>query len=310
MEYRHVPVLLNESIEALGIKPGGIYVDGTVGGGGHSAKIAARLAGSGLLIGIDRDKSALSAASEALRGFENVKLIHDNFSNIKNILDNLGLSTINGFLFDLGVSSYQLDEPSRGFSFMRDAPLDMRMDTEAPLSAYDVVNEYGEKELADIIYKYGEERYSRRVASAIARVRRERPVKTTAELAAIVERAIPKRGAPMDKHPATRTFQAIRIEVNEELSLLEKSIKDAVSCLDTNERSCVITFHSLEDRIIKNVFKELENPCTCPRDLPVCVCGKKPSVRIITKKPIIPGADELETNVRARSAKLRVAEKI
>lgn len=310
MEYSHVSVLLRESIEGLNIKPDGIYVDCTLGGGGHTREILNKLT-CGRLIGIDQDKDAIENATELVNTFGNkLCLIRDNFSNIDQLLQVVEVQLIDGFLLDLGVSSHQLDDDARGFSYMNDAVLDMRMDNRNVNSAYEVINQYSEKRLADVIYQYGEERYSRRIASAIVKRRNESPIKTTLELTDVIKSAMPRKASYEDQHPARRTFQAIRIEVNEELAILDKSLRNMVSHLRTGGRICVISFHSLEDRIVKNTFKSLENPCNCPPDLPVCVCGKKPEVKIITRKPITPSIDETSINPRARSAKLRIAERI
>lgn len=308
-DYNHIPVMLAESIEGLNISNDGIYVDGTVGGGGHSKEIAARLSEKGRLICIDKDKDAHTAAEETLKGYKNVTFVHDDFSNINAILASLGVSYINGAILDLGVSSHQLDEAVRGFSFMQDARLDMRMDQGAGISAYNVVNEYSEKELANIFFKYGEERFSRRIAELIVKERRNFPISTTLQLADIISSAVPKAAWEKNKNPATRVFQAIRIEVNNELNFLEQALEDFVGRLKPEGRLCVISFHSLEDRIVKNTFKKLENPCECPRDLPICVCGKKPVIKTITKRPISPTEDEIEKNIRCRSAKLRIISK-
>lgn len=310
MEFRHVSVLLNESVEQLNIKENGIYVDGTLGGGGHSLEIVKRLK-NGRLIGIDRDGNAIEAARKRLDGYlDKVIFVRDNFSNIASILDNLGIDTIDGMLMDLGVSSHQLDEAERGFSYMHDAPLDMRMDTRFKRSAYDVVNSYSKEALADIIYRYGEEKWAKRIAEFIVAEREQKPIETTFELVSAIKKAVPKGARKDGPHPAKRTFQAIRIEVNGELDILDNTIDDAASRLGDGGRLCVITFHSLEDRIIKNAFRIQEDPCTCPKEFPVCVCGKKPLGRVVTRKPIVPTESELEFNPRARSAKLRVFERI
>ncbi len=312
MNFEHISVLLNESIDNLNIKPDGIYADCTLGGGGHSYYIASKLSNKGMLIGIDQDTDALEAASKRLQKFDNVKYVHSNFSNIKNIVEGLGLGqdSVSGFLLDLGVSSHQLDEADRGFSYNHDAPLDMRMDITCPLSAHKVVNEYSESELARIIKEYGEERWAKRIAQFIINERNIKPIETTFELVSVIKKAVPKGARADGPHPAKRTFQAIRIEVNNELGILEGTINDMVDLLEPKGRICIITFHSLEDRIVKNVFRNLENPCTCPRDFPVCVCGKKPKVKVITRKPIVPSDEELNANHRSRSAKLRVVEKL
>lgn len=312
MKFEHISVLLNECIEGLKIKEDGIYVDGTLGGAGHSSEIVKRLSDKGRLIGIDQDINAINTAKERLKDFDNVTFVHDNFRNIRYIGTELELdkSGVDGFLLDLGVSSHQLDEADRGFSYNHDAPLDMRMDIRQTLSAHQVVNTYSVDALNKVIKEYGEERWAKRIAEFIVEERKTKPIDTTLELVEVIKKAVPK-GARMDgPHPAKRTFQAIRIEVNAELTILENTIKDMVDILNVGGRICVITFHSLEDRIIKNVFRNLENPCTCPRDFPMCVCGKKPLVRVITRKPISPSEEELEINHRSRSAKLRIIERI
>ncbi|MCI1959834.1 MAG: 16S rRNA (cytosine(1402)-N(4))-methyltransferase RsmH [Clostridia bacterium] len=310
MEFHHVSVLLNECINGLNIKENGIYVDGTLGGGGHSYKIAEKLT-SGKLIGIDQDINAIEAAGKKLEQFKDkIKLVHDNFSNIKAIMKNLGIEKVDGFLLDIGVSSYQLDEAKRGFSYMQDAPLDMRMDVSADLSAYDVVNGYTQKQLDDVIFNYGEERWAKRIAQFIVEERKKKPIESTFELVDIIKKAVPKGARKDGPHPAKRTFQAIRIEVNHELDILERTIDDMTEILNPKGRLCIITFHSLEDRIVKNAFRKQENPCTCPPEFPVCVCGKKPLGKVITRKPILPSDEEIEENHRSRSAKLRILERI
>jgi 16S rRNA (cytosine1402-N4)-methyltransferase len=309
MEFKHVSVLLYECIEALDIKENGIYVDCTLGGGGHSYEIAKRLSDKGRLIGIDQDTDALSAAKERLREFNNVTYVHNNFYNIESILNELKIDKVDGILMDLGVSSYQLDEAERGFSYMKDAPLDMRMNREDSLSAYEVVNTYSEEKLFKIIKEYGEDNFAKRIAKFIVERREQASIASTGELVSIIRAAIPAK-FQKEGHPAKRTFQAIRIEVNRELEILNRAVEDSVNHLNTGGRIAIITFHSLEDRKIKVKFKELENPCTCPPDFPICVCGKKSSVKIISKKPIEPSGEEAEKNSRSRSAKLRVAEKI
>lgn len=312
MNFEHISVLLNECIEGLNIVPDGIYVDCTLGGGGHSSHIVEKLNQGGTLIGIDQDANAIKAASERLKDYTNVKYVRDNFSNIKNIVEDLGLGqeSINGFLLDLGVSSHQLDEADRGFSYNHNAPLDMRMDQRQSLSAYVVVNEYSADELTRIIKEYGEERWAKRIAEFIVNERKTKPIETTFDLVSVIKKAVPKGARADGPHPAKRTFQAIRIEVNNELGILESTVNDMIDLLKPKGRICIITFHSLEDRIVKNVFRNLENPCTCPRDFPVCVCGKKPKAKVITRKPILPGQEELEYNHRAHSAKLRIVEKL
>ena len=306
MEFKHIPVLLNETIEGLNIKPDGIYVDGTIGGAGHSKKIIEKLSENGFLIGIDKDEEALNAAKENLKGYKNLKLIHGNHDNIKEILEKIGIDKVDGILLDLGVSSYQLDEKSRGFSYIGNDKLDMRMDKSQKLSAYEVVNRYKEEKLADLIYKYGEERYSRRIAKNICIARKNKPIETTKELADIIEKSVP---FSKDGHPAKRTFQAIRIEVNNEIKPLYDTILNCIECLKPKGRLCVITFHSLEDRAVKNAMIEAKGKCTCPPDLPYCVCGAKSEGKIITKKPVTPTKEEQEENTRSKSAKLRIFEK-
>ncbi|MDI9475269.1 MAG: 16S rRNA (cytosine(1402)-N(4))-methyltransferase RsmH [Natronincolaceae bacterium] len=311
MEFGHVPVLLEECIENLNIKKDGIYIDGTLGGAGHSGEIIKHLNENGLLIGIDRDENAIKEATKVLADVNGkVKLIKDNFSNLKNILEDLEIEKFDGLLLDLGVSSYQLDEAGRGFSYMHDAPLDMRMDCSDSLTAKDIVNNYSARDLEGIIKDYGEERWAKRIAQFIVKFREGGEIVTTHQLVDIIKKAIPK-GARLDgPHPAKRTFQAIRIEVNNELDVIEGTIEAAVEKLNTGGRICIITFHSLEDRIVKNTFRTLANPCVCPKEFPICQCNKKPTIKIITRKPIAPTEKELEINPRSRSAKLRVAEKI
>lgn len=311
IRFSHVSVLLRECIEALQIKPNGIYVDCTTGGGGHSLEIAKRLTDGGRLIAIDRDEDALRAAGKRLADFaDRVTFVHGNYAMLQSVLADLGIPGVDGVLADLGVSSYQLDTAERGFSYMQDAPLDMRMDREQPLRAYDVVNTYSEEELRRILYDFGEEKFARNIAANIVKKRSERPIETTLELAELVKASMPKTAREGGHHPAKRTFQAIRIEVNSELSSIPPALDAAVHALNPGGRIAVITFHSLEDRLVKQKFAALSSGCTCPREFPVCVCGKKPVVRVITKKPVTAGEDELEVNPRSRSAKLRVAEKI
>lgn len=310
MEFKHKSILLDECIENLNIKKDGIYVDGTLGGGGHSFSILRKLNNTGLLIGIDRDKDAINAATNKLKEYNNFKTVHDNNSNIANILKELNIDKIDGMLLDLGVSSYQLDEADRGFSYMHDAKLDMRMNREDNFSAYDVVNNYSEGKLAGIFKEYGEERYSKSIARKICEERKEKYIETTFELVDIIKSAMPKAALNEKQHPAKRVFQAIRIEVNEELIRLKKTIEDIVSVLNKNGRLAIITFHSLEDKIVKHTFEELEGRCTCPKDFPVCVCGYVSHGKIVTKKPIVCSEEELKENPRARSAKLRVFERI
>ena len=308
--FSHRSVLLDECIEALNIKEDGIYVDGTAGGGGHSSEIAKRLT-TGLLIAVDQDADAIEAASKRLAPYgDRVKIVRDNFCNLASVCASLGISKIDGLLLDLGVSSYQLDTAERGFSYMADAPLDMRMDKRAALDAYRVVNEYSEAELKRIIWEYGEERFSGRIAARIVKERTNKPITTTGELVQLIKSAMPAGVREGGSHPAKRTFQAIRIEVNKELNVIAPAIDSAVNLLDEGGRIAIITFHSLEDRIVKEKFAEAASGCTCPRDFPVCVCGKKPKIKLTPRKPIVAGEKELKENSRARSAKLRVAEKL
>ncbi len=310
MEFSHVSVLYNESIDNLNIRPDGIYIDGTLGGGGHSSGICERLNENGLLIGIDRDRDALRAAEERLKGYSCRKIfVHSNYSAVKRVIENLDIDRIDGALLDLGVSSYQLDAKERGFSYMQPAPLDMRMDADDPFSAWDVVNTYDKKELKRIISTYGEERWASRISDFIVNARKEAPIETTDRLVEIIKAAVPAKARREGPHPAKRTFQAIRIEVNDELGQLKDAVDSFIDVLAPEGRLCIITFHSLEDRIVKEKFAYRANPCTCPSNLP-CVCGKKPEIRRITGKPILPSAEEIENNPRSRSAKLRVAEKI
>ena len=308
MEFKHQPVMLKECIEGLCIKPDRIYVDGTLGGAGHSKEILKRLHQTGRLIGIDRDEEALKAAKEKLKEFSNVTYIHDNHDNIKKILEQLQLNKVGGILLDLGVSSYQLDEKNRGFSYLGENILDMRMDKSQELTASYVVNCYEEQDLANLIYEYGEEKFSRQIAKKICQRRAEHPIITTKELVKIIELSIPK-AKQKDGHPAKRTFQAIRIEVNNEIKPLYQTIKDSIQCLEKGGRLCVITFHSLEDRQVKKAFVEAKGKCICPNDLPYCVCGAKSFGKIITTKPIVATKEELEQNTRSKSAKLRIFEK-
>lgn len=310
MEFAHVPVLLAECIDFLNINPDGIYVDGTMGGAGHSTEIVKRLSKSGRLIGIDRDIEALSHSKNKLKDYTNVTYVQDNHDNIKNILDRLQIEKVDGILLDLGVSSYQLDEPSRGFSYMHDAALDMRMNKEDKFSAYDVVNKYSEEKLAQIFYMYGEEKFSKRIAARIVEKREVAPIQTTFELVDCIKSALPAAALREKQHPAKRVFQAIRIEVNQELEYLKDCVKDSVSCLKPGGRLAIITFHSLEDRIVKKTYEDLEGKCICPKELPVCVCNRNAFGKVITKKPIEASVSELETNPRSRSAKLRVFERI
>lgn len=311
INFSHVSVLLSECIEALDIRDGYTYVDCTAGGGGHSLEIAKRMGPNSRLICFDRDKNAIAAATERLKDYlDRVTFVNENFSSLGSVLRELGIDNLGGVLADLGCSSHQFDVPERGFSYMHDAPLDMRMDTDAPLSAYNVVNEYSENDLKRIIFDYGEERFAPRIASAISKARADKPIETTKELSDIIKSAIPAASRADGPHPAKRTFQAIRIEVNAELDAITPVIKAAAANLLPGGRIAIISFHSLEDRIVKQTYKNLSSGCTCPRDFPICVCGNKPSVKEITKKPILPSEEELTVNPRSRSAKLRVAEKI
>lgn len=308
MEFKHKPVLLDECIKELEIEPNGIYVDGTLGGAGHSEQIVKRLSGEGLLIGIDRDLDAIVAAKDRLKMYSNVKYVHGNHDDIKDILKSLNIEKVNGILLDLGVSSYQLDERKRGFSYIGNSKLDMRMNQEQELTAEIVVNEYSEERLAKIIFDYGEERFSKVIAKNICQYRKKQKIETTEQLVDIIKNAIPK-SKQNDGHPAKRTFQAIRIEVNNEIEPLKDTIKNSVDMLAENGRLVVITFHSLEDRAVKEAMQELEGKCTCPKDLPYCVCGYKSFGKIITRKPIIPTMEEQKENSRSKSAKLRVFER-
>ena len=309
-EFHHVSVLLDECLEGLNIRPEGTYVDGTLGGGGHSFNIASRLT-SGRLVGIDRDTVALAAAGERLVPFgDRVTLVHSNFCQIRKVLDDLNIEGVDGILLDLGVSSPQLDDAQRGFSYMSDAPLDMRMNRQDHISAHTVVNTWSREELKRILYDYGEERYAPQIASAICRRREEKPIETTLELVDVIRSAMPPQALREKQHPAKRSFQAIRIAVNDELGSVEQVMRDAIPCLNKGGRLAVITFHSLEDRIVKSAMTAAARGCTCPPEFPVCVCGKKPLVKLITRKPIVSGNQELDVNPRARSAKLRVCEKL
>lgn len=311
LPFSHVSVLLYECIEALDIKDGLTYVDCTTGGGGHSLEIARRLGPNSRLICFDRDKNAIAAATERLHDYlDKITFVNDNFSSLPEVLRTLGIDNLGGVLADLGCSSHQFDVAERGFSYMQDAPLDMRMDTDAPVSAYNVVNEYSEAELKRIIFEYGEEKFAPRIAAAIVKRREDKPIETTVELSDIIKSAIPGKARIDGPHPAKRTFQAIRIEVNRELDAIRPMIDTAARALVPGGRIAIISFHSLEDRPVKVAFKELSTGCTCPRDFPVCVCGNKPVIKEVTRKPILPSEDELRENPRSRSAKLRVAEKL
>ncbi|MDD6579364.1 MAG: 16S rRNA (cytosine(1402)-N(4))-methyltransferase RsmH [Lachnospiraceae bacterium] len=310
MEFNHVSVLLNETIEGLNIKPDGIYADGTLGGAGHSYQIASKLNGLGRLIGFDQDEDAITASTERLKEFKNVTIVRSNYRNMKEELNNRGIEKVDGILLDLGVSSYQLDTVSRGFSYKEEAPLDMRMDNRNEVTARDIVNNYSQGDLFRIIRDYGEDKFAANIAKHIVMNREVKPIETTTELAEIVKAAIPMKFRKQGGHPAKQTFQAIRIELNSELSVLKESLMDMIDLLNPNGRICIITFHSLEDRIVKNIFKEAEDPCTCPKNFPTCVCGKKSKGKVITRKPILPSEEELKLNSRSKSAKLRIFEKI
>ncbi len=306
MEFKHIPVLLNETINGLNINPDGIYIDGTIGGAGHSKEIIEKLSQKGFLIGIDRDEEALNAARQNLKEYNNYKLIHENHDNIYEILEELAIEKVDGILLDLGVSSYQLDNKERGFSYISNNKLDMRMDENQKLSAYEVVNQYREEELSKIIYEYGEERFAKRIAENICIERKKSPIQTTKQLADIIEKSVP---ISKDGHPAKRTFQAIRIEVNNELRPLYNTVINSIKCLKENGRLCIITFHSLEDRVVKNAYIDAQGKCTCPKDLPYCICNAKSYGQIINKKPIEASEEELENNSRSKSAKLRIFER-
>ncbi|MGL5650347.1 MAG: 16S rRNA (cytosine(1402)-N(4))-methyltransferase RsmH [Paraclostridium sp.] len=311
MEFHHVSVLLDECIDNLNIKPDGVYVDCTMGGAGHSKEIVKRLSKDGLFIGFDQDINAINTAKERLSEYsDRVKFVHSNFQNLKNELEKIGVYKVDGVLADLGVSSHQLDEADRGFSYMQDAPLDMRMDIRCSFSAYDVVNTYSEAELSKIIKDYGEDNWAKRIAKFIVEERKEKNIETTGELVEIIKKAIPKKARIDGPHPAKRTFQAIRIEVNNELGVITEMIDDAASIMNEEGRICIITFHSLEDRIVKNAFRDLATDCICPPHIPICQCDKESLVKVITRKPILPTDKEIEENPRSRSAKLRVAERI
>ena len=310
MTFHHISVLLNETIEGLNIRPDGIYADGTLGGGGHAYAVAEKLTEGGRLVGIDQDADAIQAASERLKPFQDrVSIVRDNYVNMAQVLKNLGISAMDGIYLDLGVSSYQLDTAERGFSYMEDAPLDMRMDRRNDRTAADLVNGCTEQELFRIIRDYGEDRFAKNIAKHIVQARERKEIRTTLELAEIVRGAIPKKIQVTGGHPAMRTFQALRIELNGELKVLEESIDSMIGLLKPGGRLCIITFHSLEDRIVKNGFRRNESPCICPPEFPVCVCGKKSRGRVITKKPVLPSEEEKEMNPRSRSAKLRIFER-
>ena len=310
MEFKHKSVLLQECIDGLNIRKNKIYVDGTLGGAGHSKEIAKKLENTGMLIGIDRDEEALQVAKDRLKEFSNIKYVHDNHDNIKQILEQNDIDGVDGILLDLGVSSYQIDEASRGFSYMKEASLDMRMDKTQTLTAEEVVNTYKEEELARIIYEYGEEKFSRQIARKICEERTQNKIETTKQLVEIIEKAIPAYAKNKEGHPAKRTFQAIRIEVNNEIQPLYDTVMNSIKALNSGGRLCIITFHSLEDRAVKNAYTDALGKCTCPKELPYCVCNKETLGKIITKKPILPTEQETEENSRSRSAKLRIFEKI
>ena len=309
MEFKHKSVLLEETIDGLRVKPDGTYVDGTLGGAGHAQEVCRRLSAKGRFIGIDQDQDAIVAASERLSAYgDRVQIIRSNYCYMANELKNLGIQKVDGIVLDLGVSSYQLDNEERGFTYRVDAPLDMRMDQRQSRTAADIVNGYDERELYRIIRDYGEDKFAKNIAKHIVMERQESPILTTKRLAEIVDHAIPMKMKKQGGHPAKRTFQAIRIEVNHELDVLEKNLNDMIDLLNPGGRFCIITFHSLEDRIVKNAFRTAQNPCVCPSDFPVCVCGRKPKGRVITRKPILPSGEEMEVNPRSKSAKLRIFE--
>ena len=311
IEFSHRSVLLDECIDALAIRPDGVYLDGTAGGGGHSAEIARHLGDAGLLIAIDQDETAVAVVTERLSSFGlRARVVRNNFCELSEVCREQGIDAIDGLLLDLGVSSHQLDTPERGFSYQADAPLDMRMDKRKSLSAYEVVNTYSQEKLKKILFDYGEERYAPAIASAIVKQREKKPIETTAELSELIKYAIPPAAREGGHHPAKRSFQAIRIEVNAELDVIEPAIRSAVSLLRRGGRIAIITFHSLEDRIVKQFMRDKAQGCTCPKDFPVCVCGNKPRVSLVNRKPILPGKEELERNSRASCAKLRICEKI
>ena len=310
MEFSHKSVLLNETIDALKIKPDGIYVDGTLGGGGHSYEICKRLSDKGRLIGIDQDAAAIEAASERLGEFKDrVTIIRSNYCEMKKQLNSIGVTSVDGIILDLGVSSYQLDTAERGFTYREDVPLDMRMDQRQARTAKDIVNEYSEMELYRIIRDYGEDKFAKNIAKHIVQARQERPLETTGELIQAIKAAIPMKVRAVGGHPAKKTFQALRIELNNELGVLRDSLDDMIDLLNDEGRLCIITFHSLEDRIVKNHFRTSEHPCICPKEFPVCVCGRISKGKVVTRKPILPGEEELEENSRSKSAKLRVFER-
>ncbi|RGU96065.1 16S rRNA (cytosine(1402)-N(4))-methyltransferase RsmH [Clostridium sp. AF15-17LB] len=310
MGFEHKSVLLEETINGLNIRPNGTYVDGTLGGGGHAYEICRRLGNKGSIVGIDQDAAAITAAGARLKDFgEKVTIVRSNYCDMKSQLHQLGIDKVDGIVLDLGVSSYQLDTAERGFSYREDAPLDMRMDTRQKMTARDIVNDYGEMDLYRVIRDYGEDKFAKNIAKHIVAARAERPIETTGQLTGIIRQAIPMKYQKKSGHPSKRTFQAIRIELNRELEVLRDSLEDMIDLLKPGGRLCIITFHSLEDRIVKSAFKKNENPCTCPSDFPVCVCGKESKGSILTRKPILPDEEELEYNSRAKSAKLRIFER-
>lgn len=310
MEFSHVSVLLEETIDSLNIKPDGIYVDGTLGGGGHSLEICKRLGDGGRLIGIDQDMDAIRAATDRLKNYsDKVTIVHSNYQNIDSVLRDLSIGGVDGIVLDLGVSSYQLDNADRGFTYREDTPLDMRMDQSQPMTAKDIVNEYSEQELFRVIRDYGEDSFAKNIAKHIVKARQDKPIETTGELNDIIRAAIPARVRQGGGHPSKKTFQAIRIELNRELDVLEQSLDKMIGLLNPGGRLSIITFHSLEDRIVKNIFRKNMNPCICPPEFPVCICGRVPTGKVITRKPIVPDAEELSNNKRAKSSKLRVFEK-
>lgn len=309
MEFSHKSVLLVETVDGLNVRPGLIYVDGTLGGAGHSSLIAKRLGGKGRLIGFDQDEDAIKASTERLKGFDNVTIIRSNYRNMKEELNNIGVTKVDGIMLDLGVSSYQLDTAERGFSYKEEAPLDMRMDKRNEVTARDIVNNYSREDLFRIIRDYGEDKFAANIAKHIVSYRENKSIETTTELAEIIKTAIPMKFRKQGGHPAKQTFQAIRIELNEELTVLKDSLMEMIDMLNPGGRICIITFHSLEDRIVKNIFKDAQDPCTCPKNFPKCVCGKISKGEVISRKPILPSDKELEENSRSKSAKLRIFEK-
>ena len=311
MEFVHKSIMLEEVIESLAIKPNGIYVDGTLGGAGHSSEIVKRLGEDGRLIGIDQDGEAIEAATKRLKPYKDkVTIVRSNYAQMKEVLRDLGIHKVEGILLDLGVSSYQLDNAERGFTYREDVPLDMRMDQRQTKTAKDIVNDYSEMELYHIIRNYGEDKFAKNIAKHIVQARQKAPIETTGQLIEVIKAAIPKKVRATGGHPAKKTFQAIRIELNKELEVLQNNLDDMIDLLNPGGRICIITFHSLEDRIVKTNFKRNENPCTCPSDFPVCVCGKKSKGKVVTRKPILPSEEELEVNSRSKSAKLRVFERV